>query len=95
MKLVCKICGLSICTISYIFCKILYNQSLKLSELDQQLKYAQKQLNNYIKSGAIQKVEVCVKSFPNETQGLKSLICNNEWILPEEVEKRTDILYMM
>ena len=66
--------------------KMIYEN--ELHKLKLQLKDALQKINDY--HGG--KVQVFVKTYPNETTGLKSLVCHSEWIHPEDVIKRNDIL---
>lgn len=87
MNLICIFCSFSACIYTHIFTKILYNNNDELQELKKQLYKAREQINNYKESGAIEKIKINVKTFPNETIGLKSLMYHSVLVTPEEAEK--------
>jgi hypothetical protein len=66
----------------------------ELLDLQKKLNKSQFLLNNYRESGAVYKRKVEVITYPGETSGLKSLCRTIEWIEPDELKKRNDIVFI-
>lgn len=88
MNFNCIIYGFGACVITHILTKILYDNNDELHELKKQLYQALSQVDNYRESGAIEMVKIFVKTYPNETTGVKALMIHSELVTPEEAEKR-------
>jgi hypothetical protein len=84
-----SVCMFSIGALCICLYTIVNYHNNELEDLQQQLRNAREQINNYKESGAIEKIKVLVKTFPNETSGLKALVYHNELVTPEEAEKLT------
>jgi UDP-glucose 6-dehydrogenase len=93
MNWICIIYGFGACVTTHILTKMLYNKNNELHELKKHLYEAQQQVNNYRESGAIEKVKIYVKTYPNEKTGVKSLMFHSELVTPEEAEKRKNDKY--
>lgn len=78
------------CLTTHILTKILYNKSDELNALKTQLYDTKQQINNYRESGAIEKIYV--KTYPNETIGIKSTMYHSILVTPEEAEKTENVI---
>lgn len=81
-------------TVTHVVTKIMTMRAYdnELYDLREELDRSREKINNYRRSGAIEKIPVDIKTYPNETRGLKSIVYHTEYLTLEEAEKRTDKL---
>jgi hypothetical protein len=78
------ICSISASLLTFIITKKLYDNTSYIYRIEKRLDEANRRLDNYKRSGAIEKKQIfecpSPSSNPSEKKGLESLVCYYRWV---------------